>query len=382
MSLKAALVALLMASVALAGCSGSADDGAPFTVKQAKDPITEPFTFTAKVNADEYKWELGDGKAPKFGKTIEYVYGFTDGEVRAKLTTTKDTVVTVHPAKTLVLGSGQNAKPAFQLDVEHNWVQAGEQVTLSGASSTDADNDPLLFNWFCVRQSDIGPAGAGHAHGPGGVAYGSTGPDPIPARVLNGTDVPAADRNVQGDLCANMAGDGFFSTNATLRGAFETAGIYKVTMLAKDPKTSSLPGSILIYVTDAPRQTEVEVIELTGSLGTGKPAELDGLACQENINQCDHLADERFQVLYPVLGFKSEVASSSNVGQALFSSCSSEKASETTDAITGSVAYLDPGQHCLRVYNRSNGASADYTLTLTFQYVTDPVLLFDDPNGH
>ncbi len=382
MSFKAAWVALLMATVALSGCSGGSDDGSPFSVKESKDPVTLPFVFTAKVSADEYKWELGDGKAPRFGKSVEYTYGFTDGEVRVKLSTTKDGIVTQHPAKTLTLGSGVNTEPSFQLQLEQNWVQVGEEVTFTGAASTDADGDPLLFNWFCIRESDIGLAGGGHAHGPEGVEYGSAGPDPIPSSLLNGTLAPTADRMVEGDFCENMSGDGFFSTNATLRGSFAQAGIYKVTMLAKDPKSSSLPGSAKIFVTDSPRIKPVELVELTGSLGTGKPAELDALACAENVNQCDHKASESFQVLYPMFGFRSEISGDTSMMQSLLKSCSTEAVSETADAITGSADFLDPGQHCIGVANRNPGATGDYTVTLTFEYVTDPTVLFDDPAGH
>ncbi len=387
MDLKAALAALLMASVALAGCSGADDGpgGAAFSVTEASDPVTEPFVFEAKVAADEYKWEMGDGRAPQFGQMVEYVYGFTDGEVRVKLTTTSGGEVQQHPAVTLSLGTGTNAKPSFLLQASHDWVQVGETFTLSGAGSTDGDGDPLLFTWFCKRDSDIGPVGAGHVHGVGGVAYGASGPDPIPVAVLDGVDVPAADREVSGDFCANLAGDATFTEDATVSGAFETPGIYTVTMLAKDPKSPSLPGSLTIYVTEEPRVSNPVVLTLDGSLGIGKPksddpdVNLDSVFCQENVDQCDHTADERFEVLYPLLNFTAEV---SGAGQALFKGCSTEKAGETTDAITGGDAYLDAGTHCIRVYNRDTGSSADYTVTVTIAYETDPSKLFEAPGAH
>lgn len=382
MERKVLPVALMMVAVALAGCSGAGgDDGSLFSIKQPSDPVTQPFVFTAKVSADEYQWDLGDGRAGKTGKTVEHVYGFSDGQVRVKLTTVRDGETVQHPAQTLVVGTGENSKPSFQMDVSYNWVQVGEPFTVSGASSTDPDGDPLLFSYFCKRESDIGPVGPSHAHGPGGVAYGGSGTDPIPVNLVNGTDLPAADREVQGDLCAGMTG-GAFTENATVTGAFGQAGIYKVTMLAKDPTTSSLPGSVVVYVTDAPRQDPVEVVPLSGSLGTGKPADLDALACDANVDQCDHRADNTFELRYPILGFEASLESASDVTYAVYKGCATDKTGETTEPVSQGADWLEKGTHCIRTFNRDAGSEAQYTVTLTIRYETDPTRLFEDPSGH
>lgn len=383
---KALTCAILLVAVALSGCSGAGgDDGSPFTIKKPDDPVTEPFVFKANVDADEYLWDFGDGRAPGSGKTAEHVYGFADGEVRVKLTAVTAGQKQEFPAQTLTIGTGENSKPSFQMDVSYNWLQVGETLTLSGAGSTDPDGDPLLFSFFCKRESDIGPVGPSHAHGPGGIAYGSSGADPIPVNLVNGTGLPAADREVEGDLCAGLAG-GAFTEDATVSGAFEQKGIYKITMLAKDPKTPSLPGSVVVYVTDEPRQQAVETLTLSGDLDVGKPtseqAPLDDTFCNENVDQCGHIADEPFELRYPILGFQASLSSDSDVRYAVMKSCSTAKTSESTDAVSEGADWLDKGTHCIRLFNREVGTAAAYEVTLTVAYQTDPAKLFEDPSGH
>ena len=157
------LTAVSLLAVALAGCSSDDDGGAHgfFVAKTPADPVTEPFLFEATVSGDSYEWDMGDGRAKQSGKSVEYVYGFTDGVVKPKLTVVSGGESTVYAARAITLGTGQNQDPTLQMSVGWDWITAGEQVTLSGAGSTDPDGDPLLFSWFCQRVSDIGVVVAG-----------------------------------------------------------------------------------------------------------------------------------------------------------------------------------------------------------------------------
>ena len=391
---KPLLMAVVLTAVALAGCSEGGDDGGPhgFTiVSEPSDPVTEPYVFRATVSADTYQWDLGDGTPVQEGREVEYVYGFADGTVKPKLTTIAGGERTTYPPRTLVLGTGQNTVPDLVMAVSWNWVTVGEPITFSGALSEDADGDALLYSWFCVRQSGIGPAGAGHAHaGAGGITYGASGPDPVPVQLLNGTDVPTADTDHGGGICAKM-GSGGFSRDATITGSFDEPGIYKITMLGKDPKTPSIPGSTLVYVT-APDQPRIEgpvTIPFEGSMQFGVPQQLDAAMAQAG-QQGEYIHDVPFKVQYPVNGVQLDFdfeAGATGLNQVTYliikPNGNAKTTGEQTEGVSGDAGYLEESSspHVLRVFGRA-GTDLAYSGTITLDYVLDPNLLFEDPAGH
>ena len=337
---------------------------------------------------------MGDGRAKQSGKSVEYVYGFTDGVVKPKLTVVSGGESTVYAARAITLGTGQNQDPTLQMSVEWDWITAGEQVTLSGAGSTDPDGDPLLFSWFCQRVSDIGVvvAGGGHAHaGGGGAGFGSAGIDSIPAILLNGTDVPAADVDISGDFCSELTSrSNTFTEEATLRGAFAEPGIYKVTMLAKDPKTPSVPGSRTLYVVPEKyaRPDGPVSYDFSGTFQNGVPAQLDDLMGQ--LDQGGHILDHDFPVTFPLLGFDLDFTFDAGSGtnsvtyHILKPNGSPKSTEEGSEGFSRDDAgYLEhsASDHTLRVYGRQ-GVNLEYSATVTLTYETDPSKIFEDPVGH
>lgn len=381
-------VALALLSVTLAGCSSGGDESGSHGFKitsTPSDPITEPYVFKATVSGDSFSWDLGDGRTAE-GEEVSHVYGISSGTVKPKLTVTTAGERETYPARTIIIGSGANTAPSLEMTISQNWVTVGESMTFSGATSTDPDGDPLLFSWFCVRQSDIGPVGAGHAHGGGGIQYGATGPDPVPARVLNGTEAPAVDQDLGEDVCTAMQSQSAFTEDATVSGSFTQNGIYKITMLGKDPTSPSVPGSILVYVTDAdePRIDAPVVIPFSGSFQNGVPAALDG--AMQQLENSDHIQDVPFSIEYPILGFELDFNYDAGVanevtyhllkpnGQSKFNGEQDTDLSEGKD-------FLDKGGHILRVYGRQ-GADLSFDGSITITYQNDPSLLFESPEGH
>lgn len=393
---KALLTVVTLMAVTLSGCTSEDDGGVHgFVIKSTPtDPVTEPFVFEATVGGDSYEWDLGDGRAKQSGKSLEYVYGFTDGVVKPKLTVTSGGEATTYTARSITLGTGANQDPSLQMSVEWDWITAGEAVTISGAGSTDPDGDPLLFSWFCQRVSGIGivAAGGGHAHaGGGGSGFGSGGVESVPAILLNGTDVPAADVDITGDFCTELtARSSSFTEEATLRGAFEEPGIYKVTMLAKDPKTPSVPGSRLLYVAPAeyPRLEGPVTYEVAGTFQNGVPASLDPVMAQ--LEQGAHIADHPFPVTYPLVAFDLDFNFDDGGGtnvvtyQLIKPNGDAKSPEESSDDLSRTDAgYLTHGSadHRLRVYARQ-GVDLSYDATITLTYETDPSKIFEDPVDH
>lgn len=238
---KASLAAVCMIAVTLAGCSG--DEALGIKVTPADDPVTQPTVFEATGSADRFVWDFNDGTAPAEGRRVEHTFGFTDGEVNVRLTAyagDEPTVVT----QAVQLGSGQNQNPTPALVATTDWATPGGTVRLSGAPSTDADGDPLLYRWSCRRAGDAVPA---HSH-----SHGSSGGVPFGVQVLGRetADVPAADRSIDGDLCEGLADSGF-TRQATVEGAFAGPGVYDIDVAIRDPKSAALVARMRVFVTES-----------------------------------------------------------------------------------------------------------------------------------
>lgn len=383
---KALLAAVLMSAVALAGCTGDGGGGgAVRIVETPADPMSEPYVFEAAVSADEYKWDMGDGRRLA-GEQVSHVFGVNDGTFNVKLTTVSGGEEETHAPLTVTVGAGDaaNAAPDFRLDFEWTWVQVGEEVSFSAASSSDPDGDTLLFSWFCRRTSDIGFAGAGHAHAPGGVQFGSGSASTIPTRVLNGTGVPSPEATVDGDMCADMGSPNQFTTDATIRGAFTESGIYEVTMLAKDPVHPTEPAVRAFYVTDFARQDPVYNETFSGTIQTGVPGEFDPVA--EAAGQQDHIQTHSFSIDYPILGAFAGISTDDGDGVPVeieyeVLKGTSSKHGPNDDDMQKGAGDLTQGDYTINVYLRQ-GSNVGYDVDLTVEYETNPDLIFEPPGGH
>lgn len=379
------LLAIALVAVSLAGCTDDAGDTADGAIKIMSTPAdgaTEPVVLEATVSADTYTWNMGDGRGKIDGQTVEHVYGVTDGTFKVELTTTSGGESTTWAPLTLQLGSGENQEPSYVLQMDWNWVQVGEELTLSAAGSTDPEGDPLLLQWFCQKKSDIALAGGGHAHGgAGGVQFGTGSAAVIPVEVLNGTGVPAADKTVDGDFCTGMATTTYEETTG-VSGAFTERGIYEVTMLAKDPAHPGVPATTTIYVTDGPRANGTVQHTFTGTIERGAPPSADGPLAQ--LGDRAHIHDHDFKIQYPILNVQASLAHTGGAGtdiQFEIKKGETSKHGPTTEALDKGAGFLSVGDYTAWVYLRG-GFNVPYEVSISYEYETDPSKLFEAPGGH
>ncbi len=378
-------MALLFVAASLAGCTSEPTDTADGAIKVVSTPAdgaTEAVKLEATVSADSYEWNMGDGRAKITGKTVEHVYGVTDGTFKVELTTVSGGESKKWAPLSLVLGSGENAEPQYVLEMDWNWVQVGEEITFSAAGSTDTEGDPLLLQWFCQKKSDIALAGGGHAHGGGGgVQFGTGSAAIIPVRVLNGTGVAPADRSIEGDICANMSTPSY-QEGTGISGAFTERGIYEVTMLAKDPAHPGVPATTTIYVTDTPRANATVSHNFSGTIARGAPAAADGPL--EQAGDRTHIDDHPFDIQYPILSVQASLTHEGGAGtdiQYEIKKGASSKHGPTTEDFDKGEGFLSPGAYTAWVYLRA-GVNVPYEVTVTYEYITDPSKLFEAPGGH
>jgi hypothetical protein len=385
MNSRVLLMVAILAATGIAGCtsdSGDTSDGAIRVVGRPTDGTVDPLTLEATLSADEYKWNLGDGRPRLAGKEVSHIYGVANGEFRIELTTVTGGESTVHAPLTITLGTGLNEAPAMLLEMEWNWVQVGEEVTFA-VTGTDAENDPILAQWFCQRKTDIGiPSDGGHAAPPGGLSFGTGSTSSVPFVVLNGTNVPAGSQSVSGDMCENMATTAYSEDTAAIRGAFAQRGIYELTVLAKDPGHPGVSGLTTVYVTDEPREQGPQSEQFVGTIQAGAPAAADAPTAEADAQ--DHIVAHEFEIKYKILNIKASLANDGGSGipvdikYALFKG-STEKVGETADSLDKGAGYLSPGTWTAFIYLRQ-GSDVEYTFDVEFEYETNPAALFESPH--
>lgn len=394
---QALVTAFLMVAVTLAGCSsGGEQSDEPFSAKVPADPSTQPFVFTANEKGDDYRWDLGDGTIVEGEKKVEHTYGFTDGIITVRLTVVRDGEE-FRFSRQFLLGTGENAPPALVYDVATDWVTVGEAFRLSGAASSDPDGDPLLFAWACKRLGDLTPSdGHGHAHGGGtGVPLGAHF---LATRVA---EIGAADHTVEGDFCAANPHDAApaFTRQATVEGSFQETGVYQVRMLGKDPKSSVFVGHHVIFVTEEKPPAE-EVFTFSHDLNGGYQGNV-----QDNVGDVEELLGEdtgesfdryvhSFRVQLPNKGgspVSFAFTTPADGSPAVVPEVAYEIGTPTTPSAV--VAKTNEPETLLEAGELKNGfdyqvsivveqgASINYTLTLTNMHDMDPHHLYQEPTG-
>ncbi len=381
MESRALFLAVSLIAVTLAGCTEPTDtaDGAIKILGMPVDPATEPVRLEAAVSADEYKWKMGDGRPMLTGKTIEHIYGVSDATFRVELTTISGGESKTHAPLVIEFGTGINTAPSFVLELENNWVQVGEEVSFSAAGSTDAENDPLLLQWFCQRKSDITISAPGHhGAGAGGVQFGSGSASAFPVLLMNDT-APAADRTVTGDFCDGISLAGF-AQESVVRGAFAASGIYEVTLAAKDPANPNVATTATVYVTDFPRIEEPVIHTFADTIQYGAPEQFDSIGAQAE--QSEHIRTHDFDIEFPILSLTAvlshdggTVAEVADVKYEIRKG-ESVKQEATSEPLAKGAGFLAAGSYTAVVYLRA-GANVGYELDITYTYETDPTVLFE-----
>lgn len=239
-----AFLALAVATVALAGCSGSS--GEPISYSGSGTT----WAFHAGTSGDNWTWDLGDHGALAYGRDVARTYAFKDGTLQVHLTTRTGETSRDDYAD-LVLGNGQNGVPTFVLDAPTNWTEAGRSIRFTAAASTDPDQDPLLYSWSCLRDRDI-VRQKPHSHGgfTGGVDFASPPAGAVTARQARIT-LPAPDHTYTGDLCDGLGQGNPLGHDATIEGTFARQGLYTITLLATDGKIPTTAGRWQVYVSPA-----------------------------------------------------------------------------------------------------------------------------------
>lgn len=361
--------------VLLAGCSTD-DEGSGFMTQAPDDPVTEPYVFRAGMSADSYSWDFGDGSAPAEGREVEHVYGVSSGTVTVTLKATQGEEAE-RVSEQVVIGDGDNAAPEPLLQISTDWAVTGQTFRASGAASSDPDGDPVLVSFHCTRLQDLAEVGGDHAHGGGGGApYVGPQVSKFPAEVA---DLTSAQRTVEGDLCENARGDGFFTAGGSIEGGFEQPGLYRIIMLARDPVNPSISGFTDVFVStpgDKPPTHFAESFEGTfegGLGGSGQP--VCDTASEGTV--CDH-ASHRFALDLPANVLWINVTNdgaASEVGWQLF------KGNKALAEDTGPVVLEDPetygrGDYRLEL-TLDQGVQVGYTATIEGLYDMDPTHKFE-----
>lgn len=266
-----------MVTVTLAGCTDPTESGPlAMEINAADDPVTEATTFSASGSFDRFVWNFGDGSGDHEGKTIEHVFGFTDGTVTVRLTGFKGDEPEV-TTQQLSLGSGRNTLPVPVLVTDTEWVKPGEPVRFTAERTTDENGDPILYRWSCTLVASPPPPPHGDNHGAAvGVPFGVN----VLGQVVSDF-TEEVDRTIEGDMCTSL-GDGLgvdFTMEGTIEGSFETEGLYNIDVEIKDPKSNPLVGRMNIFVTnEIPEPTAQQSFE--GSFLFGNNGAVDEQADQ------------------------------------------------------------------------------------------------------
>jgi major membrane immunogen (membrane-anchored lipoprotein) len=288
---RALLVALLPLAALLAGCSSASGNG--FTVTAPSAP-GGAYVFAADVKADNYTWDLGDHLTTAYGKTVTHAYDFKDGSITVTLKAT-----TAGQAKEynqpLKLGSGVNQKATFLMEAQTDWTVVGETVKFSAARSFDPENDPLRFQWSCLKTAEATRLPS-HTHPVYGVPFASPPAGSVTTGKTNRT-LPAPDMTFSGDLCDALGSGTRPSTHiATIAGAFTRTGIYSLYLLASDGPHPTTSGEFKFYVT-TPGERPAPVVHkhMAGTLlagaGGGNLQAVCGNPSNPSPQTCDQMKD-------------------------------------------------------------------------------------------
>lgn len=384
MQTSVGLCGLLLVATVLAGCTGGsgADSADGFRIDAPDDPTTEPFVFTAAVKGESHTWDFGDGREAKTGKSVEHVYGISDGTVKVVLkVATADG--TDRYERTVTIGSGENEKPGFTLEVGTAWAVTGEDVRFR-AGGEDAEGDPLLFSWHCIRKADLQKVGEGHVHaGDDGVPFASDTPSRIPASVAE-EPLPEADRRIDGHFCDNARGDGTYSEDTVVEGSFDSPGFYRIMLLAKDPATSSVSGYFDMVVSD-PADRPGPTFEhtfgdtfLAGADGTGQT--VGGSADPDRtFDQTSH--SFRLEVPATILFVN---VSYDDMGGVNAVHTDLYKGNSVLSGGDGDLVVDDPERLAMGDYRLEltleRGAQVEYTVEVSGLYDLDPFKVFEPPH--
>lgn len=366
------LVSLLAAT--LAGCSGGGGEGDI----GVEGPDGGVYTFTARVDAENYTWDFGDYSGLAYGETVTHRYGFENGNVTVSLAARTGTATTQHTTR-VVVGDGSNQVPTFIMDAPTNWTMPGEAVRFSGASSTDPDGDTLVYSWSCYRKSGVAVAKPHEPHGPvGGRDFATPPAGRVTVRPATGP-LPSPDHVIEGDLCQGLAQMSRFSPGATVEGAFESPGLYSVTMLGSDGKMPSTSGSWDIYVGHRP--PAVARVSMAGVLQAGANGTLQGaiddspLAGQlegaYDMNQTSFMLTLSAHTTYVNLTYD---AGAANLVTWELKRGTTVARGGADGAVLGFLKYDGPYYLIVRLVQ---GAQVNYSITLESHYILDPSVILE-----
>lgn len=372
----AALAALSMLVLTLSGCLGGGEEVLDIVVTPADDPITQAYTFTATGTGGRFVWDFGDGSPTAEGRTVEHTYGFTDGTLTVRLTVEVGGG-TESLSRKITLGTGQNTPAQIAMHASTDWITPGAKVILSGAASTDADGDPLLYRWTCRRMGDLAPAhNDGHDHGGEGMPLG------VQALAVKDSNLTTPETVIEGDLCAGIGEDMRFGRMEALSGAFDGTGVYEVRMEMRDPKMPSpMVGRLHVFVSDSvPDATET--IEFSGTLQAGS-----GCTLQDNIgNDAGQTLDCELHDLTVKLPNKAATIRFSDDSPVFGATYEVLQGNTPIISRNGDAERsLDPGtlrngaRYTVRVAIADGGLQVGYTWTLEIEHDMDPRHVYSEP---
>ncbi len=272
----AVVAALLMASLALAGCTGGGE--LDMLVTPSDDPVTQPYIFEATgPSYDNYVWDFGDGFVEE-GAEVEHLFGFTNGDVAVTLTASNEGEEEVTIRRSVSLGGTRNVNPQGAMITNSYWINPGDEFVIDASQTIDADGDPLLFRWTCERVADLLPIDTSHApHGDfGGVPFG------VDAWAELDTNLSAEPVDFGTDLCSSLSPsrDSDWSRDVgAIQGSITESGTYVLEVFVRDPKGTPWVGRTNFWVASEDRlkpEPTRTIGPIEGTFQGGAGGEFDG----------------------------------------------------------------------------------------------------------
>lgn len=288
----AALTAALALTSVLAGCLGGQEevdlnnvDGLSLSVTPESGSVDTAFTFDASgtpgAHALTFTWDFGDG-ATETGETVTHTFAYDNNRYRVQVTATAGNQTLTDTIDVLV-GSGENARPAVVVHPSATWVGHGDMLNVH-ASAEDPDGDPLTISWLLSKNM---AEGGGHAHAPG-EEHGPGGED----SGASGFGIPEPTGQ----------------TGETAEFTFTESGTYRVVARATDPKGGKTESHVDIKVTQTVPKTTFTFAKseqvLIGDAGAGVSLVLYDLMQPNNNTNVDSARFD-FRLLYTGTGIVS-----------------------------------------------------------------------------
>lgn len=155
MRAASALLIVLLASTALAGCLGGGDEDLNSSIPRAIVKVSEvggnvdTFLFDASDSTGrglKFEWDFDDGETSNERKLEHtFVHGANFYSVTLTITDTGD--ISDVWEKEIKVGNGINLPPTGLFKPSTRYLAVGEALTVDARATTDPEGDPIRYEW-------------------------------------------------------------------------------------------------------------------------------------------------------------------------------------------------------------------------------------------